>query len=164
MQCETLLRALAQRNCLVPIYSCRQRDSLVSMRLFPPPSPLMSAAAESASTRCSTSVLFPPPSSRAAHFATAAPRAECDTRRGGLHAAKSVLSTICSRALSTTSHWREAEPPPSPTAPSQPSAPGTTPRPTTPSANDERAQQMVSVHFNYGLPQFTVPLPARYIQ
>ena len=167
MQCETLLRALAQRNCLVPIYSCRQRDSLVSMRLVPPPPPLMStaaaaASAESVSARCSASVLFPPPSSRTALFTTA-PK-ECD-KRSGLHAAKSVLGRICHRALSTTSHWREAEPPPpsstltaSPIA--SPSASGSTP--TTLSANDERALQMVSVHFNYGLPQFTVPLPARY--
>ena len=155
MQCETLLRALAQRNCLVPIYSCRQRDNLVSMRLIPPP-PMMSTAASAVSVpaRCSTSVLFPPTSSGTALFTTAAGG---DKRRsGGLHAAKSVLSTICGRALSTTSHWREAEPPPAPAAsPPQP------PR-TTPSANEERALQMVSVHFNYGLPQFTVPLPARY--
>ena len=163
MQCETLLRALAQRNCLVPIYSCRQRDSLVSMRLVPPP-PLMStaASAESVSARCSASVLFPPSSRRAALFTTA-PTSESD-KRGGLQAAKSVLGTIFNRALSTTSQWREAEPPPPPPpAPSSPSVSGTTPPPpTTPSANDERALQIVSVHFNYGLPQFTVPLPARY--
>ena len=171
MQCETLLRALAQRNCLVPIYSCRQRDSLVSVRLVPPPPRLMTTAssAESMSTRCSASVLFPPPSSKTALFTTAptAAGAECD-KRSGLHMAKSVLGTICNRALSTSSLWRGAEPPPPapsstlsapPTA--SPSASHTAP-PTAPSAKDERALQMVGVHFNYGLPQFTVPLPARY--
>lgn len=170
MQCETLLRALAQRNCLVPIYSCRQRDSLVSVRLVPPPPRLMTTAssAESMSTRCSASVLFPPPSSKTALFTTAptAAGAECD-KRSGLHMAKSVLGTICNRALSTSSLWRGAEPPPPapsstlsapPTA--SPSASHTAP-PTAPSAKDERALQMVGVHFNYGLPQFTVPLPSR---
>ena len=171
MQCEGLLRALAQRNCLVPIYSCRQRDALVPMRLVPPPPMKLSSAAASApaTTRPSAAVLLPPSVSKAALFA--APP-ECG-KRSGLHLAKSVLGTICSRALSTSSYWREAEPPPplssstakpppiSPAAASSSSPTSSNTRPPTAlSANTERAQ-IVSVHFHYGLPQFTVPLPAR---
>ena len=173
MQCEALLRALAQRNCLVPIYSCRQRDALVPMRLLPPPPPIKlssTAASAAATTRPSSSAVLLPPSAagKTAHF-TAPPECGRDT---GPRLAKSVLGTICSRALSTSSYWREAGPPPplssstakpppiSAAASSSPPSSSNTRPPTAPSANTGRAQ-IVSVHFHYGLPQFTVPLPAR---